>query len=177
MHGTRDGAIERIEAEFDDGGFIAMLAERIAVPTESQEPGRLPDLHRYLRDNIKPYLARHGFACEIFDNALPNGGPFLVASRKEDPARPTLLTYGHGDVVRGIPEQWRDGLDPWILKREGERYYGRGAADNKVQHSIVMASLLAVLAERGKLGFNAKILLEMSEETGSPGLEVFLRRA
>ena len=173
MHGTRDGAIERIEAEFDDGGFIAMLAERIAVPTESQEPGRLPDLHRYLRDNIKPYLARHGFACEIFDNALPNGGPFLVASRKEDPARPTLLTYGHGDVVRGIPEQWRDGLDPWILKREGERHYGRGAADNKVQHSIVMASLLAVLAERGKLGFNAKILLEMSEETGSPGLEGF----
>ena len=173
MAGTRDGAIARIEAEYDSGDFIAMLAERVAIPTESQEPDRLPDLHRYPRDNISTYLTPLGYGCEIFENSVAGGGPFLVASRIEDPARPTLLAYGHGDVVRGIPEQWREGLDPWVLKQEGDRYYGRGTADNKVQHSIVMAALATVLAERGSHGFNTKVLLETSEEIGSPGLEEF----
>ena len=173
MPGTREGAIGRIEAEYDSGDFIGMLAERVAIPTESQEPDQLPELYRYLRDNIGPYLTPLGYDCEIFDNPVEGGGPFLVASRIEDPSRPTLLAYGHGDVVRGIPEQWRDGLDPWVLKQEGDRYYGRGTADNKVQHSIVMAALAAVLAERGSHGFNTKVLLETSEEIGSPGLEEF----
>lgn len=173
MAGTREDAIGRIEALYDSGKFIDILAERVAIPTESQEPERLPDLYRYLRDNISAYLAPLGYDCEIFDNSFKGGGPFLVATRIEDPTRPTLLAYGHGDVVRGIPEQWREGLDPWELKQEGDRYYGRGTADNKVQHSIVMASLAAVLAERGSHGFNSKILLETSEEIGSPGLEEF----
>ncbi len=33
MVGTRDGAIARIETEYDSGDFIAMLADRIAIPT------------------------------------------------------------------------------------------------------------------------------------------------
>ena len=136
MAGTRDGAIARIEAEYDSGNFIEVLAERVAIQTESQELCQLPELYRYLNDNISPYLAPLGYNCEIFDNLVEGGGPFLVATRIEDPARPTLLVYGHGDVVRGIPEQWRDGLNPWVLKQEGDRYYGRGTADNKVQHSI-----------------------------------------
>ena len=41
-----------------------------------------------------------------------------------------------------------------------------------------MAALAAVLAERGgRLGFNAKFLIEMGEETGSTGLRRALRRA
>ena len=167
MAGTRDGAIARIEAEYDSGNFIDVLAERVAIQTESQELCQLPELYRYLNDNISPYLAPLGYNCEIFDNLVEGGGPFLVATRIEDPARPTLLVYGHGDVVRGIPEQWRDGLNPWVLKQEGDRYYGRGTADNKVQHSIVLAALAAILAERGSHGFNTKVLLETSEEIGS----------
>ena len=173
MAGTRDGAIARIEAEYDSGNFIKVLAERVAIQTESQELCQLPELYRYLNDNISPYLAPLGYNCEIFDNLVEGGGPFLVATRIEDPARPTLLVYGHGDVVRGIPEQWRDGLNPWVLKQEGDRYYGRGTADNKVQHSIVLAALAAILAERGSHGFNTKVLLETSEEIGSLGLEEF----
>ena len=46
MNGTRDGAMQRIEAGFDNGEFIAMLAARVAIPTESQEPERLPDAWR-----------------------------------------------------------------------------------------------------------------------------------
>ena len=42
--------------------------------------------------------------------------------------------------------------------------------DNKGQHSIGIAALQAVLETRGNLGFNAKYLIEMGEEVGSPGL-------
>src|SRR6202034_2257116 len=53
---------------------------------------------------------------------------------------------------------------------EGERWYGRGTADNKGQHSINLAALSLVLEARGRLGFNVKFLIETGEETGSPGL-------
>ena len=61
-------------------------------------------------------------------------------------------------------------LAPWSLKVEDDRIYGRGTADNKGQHSINIAALAAVLAERGRLGFNVKFLIEMGEEVGSAGL-------
>jgi acetylornithine deacetylase/succinyl-diaminopimelate desuccinylase-like protein len=82
-----------------------------------------------------------------------------------------VLGYGHGDVVRGLEDQWTKGKGPWIATREGDRLYGRGTADNKGQHTLNMAALEAVLRERGgRLGFNAKFLIEMGEETGSKGL-------
>lgn len=174
MTGTRDGAVARAVETLDSGAFLNTLQRRVAIPTESQEPERLPDLHRYLAEEIAPSLAPSGYDTVILNNPVPGGGPFLVASRIEDPSLPTLLTYGHGDVVRGIPEQWRDGLDPWTITVEGDRWYGRGTADNKGQHSIVIAALEAVLAERGAHGFNSKILIETSEEIGSPGLDAAL---
>ena len=173
MSGNRDGAIARAHAYFDSGAFREDLSRRVAIPTESQEPDRAPDLRRYLADEIAPWLEPHGYTCRIFDNPDESGGPFLIASRHEGDDLPTLLTYGHGDVVRGIPEQWRADLDPWSLTVQGDRWYGRGTADNKGQHSIIMTSLAQVLAERGSHGFNSKILIETSEEVGSPGLDAF----
>jgi acetylornithine deacetylase/succinyl-diaminopimelate desuccinylase-like protein len=122
-------------------------------------------------------LERMGFACRIVPNPSGEHGPFLVAERVEDAALPTVLSYGHGDVIRGQEGQWRAGLDPWTLKREGDRIYGRGSADNKGQHSINLAALAQVLQARGgRLGFNLKFLCEMGEETGSPGLRELCKR-
>jgi acetylornithine deacetylase/succinyl-diaminopimelate desuccinylase-like protein len=81
-----------------------------------------------------------------------------------------VLGYGHGDVIRGLESGWKDGLSPWQLTEMDGRYYGRGVVDNKGQHTIDIAGQMAVLKTRGKLGFNAKWLIEMGEETGSPGL-------
>ena len=173
MTSPRDEALVRARAHVDDGGFQADLARRIAIPTESQESSQRSELYRYLLSEIGPSLRHAGFSIELFENSDPEGGPFLLATRHEDDDAPTLLTYGHGDVVRGIPEQWRDGLDPWTITVEGDRWYGRGTADNKGQHSIVMAALAQVIETRGRLGFNAKMLIEMGEEIGSPGLRSF----
>jgi acetylornithine deacetylase/succinyl-diaminopimelate desuccinylase-like protein len=67
--------------------------------------------------------------------------------------------------------EWRDGLDPWRTTVKGERVYGRGTADNKGQHSINLSALAMVRTARGgRLGFNAKFLIETGEEIGSPDL-------
>ena len=83
-----------------------------------------------------------------------------------------MLTYGHGDVVDGMVGEWRNGLNPFQITQVDDRVYGRGAADNKGQHSINLAALRAVHAARGgKLGFNAKFIIEMGEEIASPDLD------
>jgi acetylornithine deacetylase/succinyl-diaminopimelate desuccinylase-like protein len=177
---SREGAITRAERFFNGrdsagAGFRALLADLVAIPSTAQEEGREAELHRYLDAAIRPWLERLGFRAAIHPNPLPGFGPILTAERIEDPARPTVLLYGHGDTVRGLDEQWRAGLSPWRLTEEGDRWYGRGTADNKGQHALNLAALEAVLAERGgRLGFNVRLVLEMAEERGSKGLREFV---
>ena len=108
---TRDAAIATALAYFDDGGFEEDLARRVAIRTESQNPDAGPEIDRYLADEITPTLTALGFDCRVFDNPHEGGWPMLVAERIEGAGRPTVLTYGHGDVILGRPEEWRDGLD------------------------------------------------------------------
>ncbi len=169
----RGAAIESAARYFDSGGFVEDLARRVAFATTSQEADSGPALRAYLGDEITPTLEALGYVCAIHDNPRPEYGPFLIARRVEDPALPTVLTYGHGDVVRGQDQAWREGLSPWKVVIEGERIYGRGTADNKGQHTINLAAIATVLAARGALGFNSTVLIETGEETGSPGLAEF----
>ena len=173
--GTRAGAIGRALEFFDGTGFRDRLAELVAIPSTSQDPGHEADVQRYLDGAIRPWLERLGFTVAIHANPQPGFGPILTAERLEDPERPTILTYGHADTVRGLEDQWRDGLDPWRLTEEADRWYGRGTADNKGQHAVNLSALEAVLAERdGRLGFNLKLVLETCEERGSVGLREFV---
>jgi len=171
---SRGNAIARAEAYCDDGRFLADLARRVAIPSTSQEPERAPMLRRYLVEEMQPALVALGFVCRVIEN--PQGPPVLIAERIEDPTLLTVLLYGHGDTVRGFDDLWRQGLSPWRIVVEGDRIYGRGTADNKGQHSVNLAALDAVLAERGALGFNCKVLIEMAEEVGSVGLRELCER-
>ena len=170
---SREGAIERVERAFDEGEFLDTLTRRVAIASTSQEPEWAPELSRYLQEEIGPALA-NDLGCDW--EVLPNpdeAGPLLIAERREGEGLPTVLVYGHGDTVAGMGGRWRDGLDPWRLTVEGDRWYGRGTADNKGQHSVNFAALAAVLAERGRLGFNLRVLVETGEEMGSKGLRAF----
>jgi acetylornithine deacetylase/succinyl-diaminopimelate desuccinylase-like protein len=170
----RDRLLQSLAAYFDDGRFQHALARRIACRTESDTGQVPPALAAYLREEIQPSLEALGFACGIHPNPDARGGPLLVARRIEDPAAPTVLTYGHGDVVSGMAGRWQDGLDPWTLTPRGQRWFGRGTADNKGQHTINLAALAQALqARKGRLGYNVTVLLETGEEAGSPGLHRF----
>lgn len=119
-------ACARIETYFDGGDFQRDLATLVSRPTESQDPRGRAHLKAYLENDMAPMLEAMGFACQFHDNPIPDGPPILTAERIEDPALPTVLSYGHGDVVRAQEDQWRQGLTPFELTEEGDRLYGRG---------------------------------------------------
>ncbi|GAA1556477.1 M20 family metallopeptidase [Brevibacterium picturae] len=183
------GAFVRSQAFFD------LLASRVARRTESQTAGNGDAAHAYLAEEIVPELFALGFASTIHDNPESDEHPLLIAARIEDPSLPTVLLYGHGDVQFAHDSQWAEGLDPWVLSRDGDRLYGRGSADNKGQHtvnSLALRTVLESLAEgssetdslhddsrdtdgldASNLGYNVKILIETAEEAGSLGLKSF----
>jgi acetylornithine deacetylase/succinyl-diaminopimelate desuccinylase-like protein len=168
---TRSAAIDHASEYFDSGLFLADLGRRVAFRTESQAAAQAPVLRAYLDEEMIPAVTRLGCTARVVDNPVAGRGPFLIARRHEADALPTVLVYGHGDVVLGEDERWRPGLEPWHVVVEGDRFYGRGTADNKGQHTINFAALEQVLHVRGgKLGFNLKVILESGEESGSPGL-------
>lgn len=169
---TRETTLQAALDYFHNGEFRETLTRRIAYQTESQNPEQAPVIMSYLSDEMIPQLESLGFDCQIIANPHVGKNPFLLARRLEADADFTLLTYGHGDVVLGDDDHWHPGLSPWELRAEGNRWYGRGTADNKGQHSINLAALAIVLKARGgRLGYNVKLILEMGEECGSPGLE------
>lgn len=167
---TRADAIDRVRQHLQSGDFLTDLNRRVGYKTESQNAGRQDALRAYLEQEMHPAFSKLGFATRTIES--PTGkSPYLFAEYREDPSRPTVLMYGHGDVVDGMEGEWRDGLDPWQTTTIGDRVYGRGTADNKGQHSINLSALRAVRDARdGRLGFNAKFLIETGEEIGSPDL-------
>ena len=167
---TRTDAIERARQTLHSGEFLSELGRRVAYPTESQNPGRRDALRAYLVEELDPAFRRLGFSTKLIKS--PTGkNPYLLAEYREGPSVPTVLMYGHGDVVEGMEGEWRDNLDPWQTTTMGDRIYGRGTADNKGQHSINLSALRAVREARGgRLGFNVKFIIETGEEIGSPDL-------
>ena len=172
---SREAAIKRVEELFDSGAFFDILARRVSYQSESQEESQSAQSRAYLTEEMTPYLESLGCECRILENPVMPRLPMLAAVRHEGDDLPTVFTYGHGDTVRAMTEEWNPGLNPWELKKDGERWYGRGAADNKGQHTINLWGLEAVLREKGSLGFNLKVLIELGEEMGSPGLRQVCR--
>jgi acetylornithine deacetylase/succinyl-diaminopimelate desuccinylase-like protein len=84
----------------------------------------------------------------------------------------TVLLYGHLDKQPEM-DGWRAGLGPWTPVLEGDRLYGRGGADDGY---AVFASLAAIEAVRAAGGEHARciVLIEASEESGSPDLPAYM---
>jgi acetylornithine deacetylase/succinyl-diaminopimelate desuccinylase-like protein len=166
----RADAIARARQQLHSGEFLADLDRRVAYPTESQNPERHDCLRAYLEKELQPAFSKLDFSTRLISS--PTGkNPYLIADYRENASAPTVLMYGHGDVVDGMVGEWRDNRDPWRTTISGNRVYGRGTADNKGQHGINLAALRAVREARGgRLGFNAKFIVEMGEEIGSPDL-------
>src|ERR1700730_4746192 len=167
---SRADAIARARQHLHSGEFLAELDRRVGYPTESQNPERGDSLRAYLEDELRPAFSQLDFSIRLIES--PTGkSPYLLADYRESASAPTVLMYRHGDVVHGLGGGCRDSRDPGRTTTSGNRVYGRGTADNKGQHSINMSALAAVREARGgRLGFNAKFIVEMAEEIGSPDL-------
>jgi acetylornithine deacetylase/succinyl-diaminopimelate desuccinylase-like protein len=89
------------------------------------------------------------------------------------PDAPTVLVYGHYDVMPADGELWESPpFEPTV--RDG-RIFGRGVTDNKGQLLASVAALEALLAAGGRIPCNVKVLCEGEEEVGSSNLERLIR--
>jgi acetylornithine deacetylase/succinyl-diaminopimelate desuccinylase-like protein len=114
-----------------------------------------------------------GLRVEVHE--LPGLSPMIVIEVPafgDAPAGDTVLLYGHLDKQ---PEMvgWREGLGPWTPVIEGERLYGRGGADDGYS---AFASLTAIEAVQAAGGAHTRcvVLIEASEESGSPDLPAYV---
>ncbi len=103
---------------------------------------------------------------------LPGRTPLIfidVPGAKNDD---TVLLYGHLDKQ---PEMtgWAEGKGPWIPVLEGDKLYGRGGADDGYAVFGALAALLA-LKDQGVPHARAVIVIEASEESGSPDLPHYI---
>ena len=165
-----DQALENSNKWFTDGKFFDKLSSLVGIVTDSKNAVSVDDLTSYYTDGLSDILTELGLQTEIIDNPIKGGPPFLIGKRIESSELKTILLYGHGDTVPLQEGQWFEEIIPNELKVIGDKIYGRGVADNKGQHLINLLALLSVLKIRKKLGFNLKIVFEMGEEIGSPGL-------
>ncbi len=84
----------------------------------------------------------------------------------------TVLLYGHLDKQ---PEMtgWASGKGPWIPVLEDGKLYGRGGADDGYAMFGALAALLA-LKQQGVAHARCVVLIEASEESGSPDLPAYM---
>ena len=110
-----------------------------------------------------------GIKVEIVN--LPGKTPLLLLEIPGTGADCVLL-YGHLDKQ---PEMtgWRSGLGPWSPVLEGDKLYGRGAADDGY---AVFAALTAILAlkQQGIPHARCVVLIEACEESGSYDLPFYI---
>ncbi|MEA4936430.1 MAG: dipeptidase [Paludibacter sp.] len=100
-----------------------------------------------------------------------NGNPVVYAEKNVSSEKPTVLVYGHYDVMPAEPfNLWSSPpFEPEI--RDG-KIYGRGADDDKGQ-SFMHAKAFEYLVQNNSLNCNVKFLIEGEEEIGSTALEAF----
>jgi len=159
--------------------IVPKLHDYIRIPCVSvlydpdwKENGHLDEAVALIRDwcVARPIV---GLKVEVLE--LTGRTPLImceVPAYNGGPADDTVVLYGHCDKQ---PEMtgWREDLGPWKPVLEGDRLYGRGGADDGY---AAFASLLAIEAAQlaGLAHSRLVVLIEASEESGSPDLPAYL---
>ncbi|CCG98826.1 peptidase M20 [Fibrella aestuarina BUZ 2] len=149
--------------------FLDELFELIRIPSVSADSKFKDDVRR-AAEFVRDRLTDAGLDdAEVIDTA---GHPIVFAQKLIDPAKPTVLVYGHYDVQPADPyELWH--TPPFEPTIRNERIYARGACDDKGQFYMHIKALEAMLATDA-LPCNVKVMIEGEEEVGSDHLGTFV---
>lgn len=150
--------------------FLEELFELIRIPSVSALEKHKPDMYRAAEKLKEQLLAAGASKAEVFETA---GNPVTYAEKIIDPSKPTVLVYGHMDVMPVDPiDLWHtDPFEPVI--KEG-KIYARGADDDKGQ-AFMHVKAFELLNNTNSLPCNVKFMIEGEEEVGSPSLADFCR--
>ncbi len=148
--------------------FLEELFDLLRIPSISAQSDRKPDMKR-CAEWLAAKLAEAG--ADRAEVMPTDGNPVVYAERIVDRKLPTVLVYGHYDVMPVDPvDEWRtDPFEPVI--KEG-RIWGRGADDDKGQ-LFMHAKAFETLCATDSLPCNVKFMLEGEEEIGSASLYGF----
>ena len=152
-----------IEANKDR--FLEELFGLIRIPSISSESAHKPDMIRcaeYWRDHL---LKAGADKAEVMPT---EGNPIVYGEKIIDPKLPTVLVYGHYDVMPVDPiDLWH--TDPFEPIIKDGKIWARGADDDKGQ-SFMHAKAFETMVKTNTLPCNVKFMLEGEEEIGSGSL-------
>ena len=153
--------------------FRHELHEFLRIPSLSGDPARTADVKL-----AAEWLAAHIKALGLKSaKVMPTGGHPVVYGEWMGAGRdkPTVLVYGHYDVV---PAEMEDGWDtpPFEPVEKGGKIYARGATDDKGQLFIHVKALESWLEACDEAPVNVKFLIEGEEEISSPNLAPFIKK-
>ncbi len=160
-----------VEDQFDE--FKQILVELARIPSVSAEGFPPAEVGRSA-EAFAGLLRRVGLQnVQILE--IPGVHPYVYGDWMGRPGAPTLILYGHHDVVPpGRADRWRTPpFEP--VERKG-RLYGRGTADDTGGILVHVAAVAAWLRASGSLPCNVKFVIEGEEEIGSGNLGRFLER-
>src|SRR4051794_28272851 len=150
--------------------FLNELVELLRIPSISARSEHKADMTRCAAA-VKEKLQQAGAdRAELFET---KGHPVVYAEKITDPAKPTVLIYGHYDVQPADPlELWHSGPFEPVIK-DG-KVFARGSADDKGQFYMHVKAL-ETMVKTNSLETNVKFLIEGEEEVGSPNLAAFVK--
>lgn len=145
--------------------FVEELFELLRIPSISAQSEYKEEMVR-CAEWLKESLLKAGAdKAEVMPS---EGNPVVYAEKIIDPKKPTILVYGHYDVMPVDPvDEWR--TEPFEPVIKENRIWGRGANDDKGQLYMHAKAFEAMVAT-DQLPCNVKFMLEGEEEIGSPSL-------
>ena len=149
--------------------FLNELLDLLRIPSISADSQYKGDVAR-CADAVKASLLQAG--CTHAEICPTDGHPIVYGEIIIDPAKPTVLVYGHYDVQPADPlDLWHSGPFEPVIK-DG-KIFARGACDDKGQ-MFMHVKALEVMAKTNTLPCNVKLMIEGEEEVGSSNLGMFL---
>ncbi|MDR0428265.1 MAG: dipeptidase [Dysgonamonadaceae bacterium] len=150
--------------------FVEELFSLIRIPSISSEESHKPDMIRCAERWKELILAAGADKCEVMPT---KGNPVVYGERIVSKDAPTVLVYGHYDVMPVDPlELWK--TDPFNPVIKDGKIYARGADDDKGQ-SFMHAKAFEYLVQTRQLNCNVKFMIEGEEEIGSGNLYEFCK--
>ena len=150
--------------------FLEELMELLRIPSISARSENKADMVKCAEAMKKRLLEAGADSATIYPT---EGHPVLYAEKIIDPAKPTVLVYGHYDVQPADPlELWHSGPFEPVIK-DG-KIYARGACDDKGQ-VYMHVKALETMVKTNSLATNIKFCIEGEEEVGSPNLAKFVK--